>query len=629
MADLIWRFFHDGGFQPHGFCLMWRPEIFWTHVAADLLTAVAYFSIPLALLTLARRRPDVRYGWMLSLFGLFIVACGVTHLFGVWTMWVPSYGAEAVAKGVTAAASLGTAAALWPLMPRLIAMPSRRELEDKNARLAAEIASREEVEAALRRLNDELERRVAERTRDLERSNAELRRATEARRALLDTMVEGVIGYDADGAVTYFNDAARRLLAAPPDRPPALARGASTPPSPAARVLAGETVDGDEASIAKGDGSGTATFRFMGAPICDADGRIAGAVVTFTDVTAEKAGEERRRLLAGELDHRVRNMLATISSMIQVSRASAPTPDALAEALVGRVGALARAHGQLTGSGWRGASLRRVLVDETAPFAGDGRLSLEGEADATLTPKDASDLALAVHELATNAVKHGAWRGPEGRVVLTWRLAADRDPPEAEVVWREEGGPTVRPPTRRGFGGTLLGAVFGGARGGGVDLRYEPDGVVCVLRTPALPSGPEAPEPRPSPGAAPSDRPLSGRRILLVEDERLVGIDMARRFEEAGAIVSGPAVTPEEALALLGEGRVDAAVLDVNLGGHRVTAVAEALRARSVPFVFVSGYADLSLLPAELRAAPLVHKPADPSLVVDRIAALLARPVSR
>jgi len=180
MQAWIWDFLSQEGFQPHGMCLLWRPDVFWAHILSDLVIASAYFSIPIALMWLAVRRKDLIHRWVLVLFSAFIVACGITHLFGIWTMWVPSYGIEALAKVATAAVSMTTAIMLWPLMPTLLAMPSSQQLSMQNRRLAEEVAERKSAETRLQVLNDELEQRVAARTASLTRTNRELREAREA-----------------------------------------------------------------------------------------------------------------------------------------------------------------------------------------------------------------------------------------------------------------------------------------------------------------------------------------------------------------------------------------------------------------------------------------------------------------
>jgi len=177
LANFIWEFLSKEGFQPHGTCLLWRSDVFWAHVWADAAIALAYFSIPLAIVVFAYRRSDIAYGWVLYLFGTFIVSCAITHLFGIWTMWVPDYGLEAAVKIGSAAVSVATAVALWPLMPKMLAVPSPALLEQKNRRLAQEVGERKAAETRLAELNDELERRVTERTASLARANQELRAA--------------------------------------------------------------------------------------------------------------------------------------------------------------------------------------------------------------------------------------------------------------------------------------------------------------------------------------------------------------------------------------------------------------------------------------------------------------------
>ena len=128
--------------SPHGYCLTWRPELIWTHVVSDALIGTAYFSIPVVLAVLAFRRPDVGFGWVFWCFALFITACGTTHFFSIWTLWRPDYGAEALIKAATAAASVATAAALCPLLPTALAPPSPKQLRAMNSDLSAMVAER-------------------------------------------------------------------------------------------------------------------------------------------------------------------------------------------------------------------------------------------------------------------------------------------------------------------------------------------------------------------------------------------------------------------------------------------------------------------------------------------------------
>ena len=150
MFDWLTSLLAMRGLPPHGYCLLWDPRLVWTHVVADSLIALAYFSIPVVLWRLLRARPDVDFGWVMGLFAVFILACGTTHLFGIYTLWVPAYGVEAAIKVVTAIASVGTAILLIPLLPRLVALPSPGQLQAVNQQLIAESAEREKTAELLR-----------------------------------------------------------------------------------------------------------------------------------------------------------------------------------------------------------------------------------------------------------------------------------------------------------------------------------------------------------------------------------------------------------------------------------------------------------------------------------------------
>lgn len=141
--------FNSEGFIPHGHCYLWEPELLWTLVISDSIIALSYFTIPFGLMYFVSKRPDLKFNWIFKLFSVFILACGITHLYDVWTIWHPDYWPMAFAKAITAAASLLTAGLLWPLIPRAIKLPSTSQLEALNARLLAEIEQRKLYEAEL------------------------------------------------------------------------------------------------------------------------------------------------------------------------------------------------------------------------------------------------------------------------------------------------------------------------------------------------------------------------------------------------------------------------------------------------------------------------------------------------
>ena len=173
MAD----FLNGAGFVPHGVCLLWRPELLWTHVVSDGLIALAYFVIPVRLAALASARRDFAYRGTLWLFVAFILLCGLTHVVGMVTVWEPVYGAQAVVKSLTAVVSLATAAWLVPLIPRLLEIPSPAELAARNAALATALAERDGLLAELRGHRERLEAAVAERTAELQAANDSLAEA--------------------------------------------------------------------------------------------------------------------------------------------------------------------------------------------------------------------------------------------------------------------------------------------------------------------------------------------------------------------------------------------------------------------------------------------------------------------
>lgn len=182
---------NPAGLTPHGFCLSWAPGLVWLHAGSDAITALAYFSVPWALASFARKRSDLEYSWVLYLFVAFIVACGTTHLMSILTLWFPAYGIEGIVKLITALASIATAMVLWPLMPKLVAIPSPERLKSLNRELEATIAEQQRIAALLaesesrvRTANLELEQRVSDQTAELRTAMAKAERASsEALRA--------------------------------------------------------------------------------------------------------------------------------------------------------------------------------------------------------------------------------------------------------------------------------------------------------------------------------------------------------------------------------------------------------------------------------------------------------------
>lgn len=183
---------NPAGLTPHGFCLSWAPGLVGLHATSDAVVGLSYFSIPLALGAFTSQRRDLQYGWVVYLFMAFIMACGTTHLFSVLTLWVPAYGFEGLVKLLTALLSVATAVLLWPLIPKLVALPSPAQLEHLNRELSQTVAEQTKTSALLRAsetqvraANSDLERRVAEQTAELRAANAQLTEALAERDILL------------------------------------------------------------------------------------------------------------------------------------------------------------------------------------------------------------------------------------------------------------------------------------------------------------------------------------------------------------------------------------------------------------------------------------------------------------
>jgi two-component sensor histidine kinase len=175
MIELLNEMLAGGPFIPHGHCYLWLPELVWLHLVTDALIALAYYVMPIILISFVRKRSDLPFNWMFLMFGAFIIACGTTHVMNVWNVWYPTYWLSGGIKAGTAAVSLATASLLVPLVPKALALPSPAELEVLNGQLREQIREREQAEVALRQANDELEKRVQERTAALSDANEALR----------------------------------------------------------------------------------------------------------------------------------------------------------------------------------------------------------------------------------------------------------------------------------------------------------------------------------------------------------------------------------------------------------------------------------------------------------------------
>lgn len=349
-------------------------------------------------------------------------------------------------------------------------------------------------------------------------------------------------------------------------------------------------------------------------------------VLRHNELMAEERGkaDARQRVLNEELNHRVKNILAVIQSLVGHPVGDGRSLEEHVAALRGRIQALAFAHDQVV-RGDGGGLLAELLRAELGPFGDQGgEIDLAGP-DLWLDSRSFSVMALVLHELATNAAKYGALSRPSGRLSVAWRLSDDGS---VEIDWTESGGPRTRPPERSGFGTALIERSIPFDLGGTAHVVFGPTGVVARFTLPAeyvsLAEAPAGPRGRIAPEKPTAVLP-GNPSVLLVEDQMLIALDAESMLLDAGARGVATATTADDAYRRLGEDRPDVAVLDVNLGRTSSLSVAEELTRLDVPFIFATGYGDGEALPERFRAVPVVRKPYSAEALTAAVASVLTR----
>jgi PAS domain S-box-containing protein len=215
------------------------------------------------------------------------------------------------------------------------------------------------------------------------------------------------------------------------------------------------------------------------------DGQSVGDVITVQDITERKRHEERQKMLMHELNHRVKNTLATVQSMAMQTLRNSPNLSEAKERFEARLMALSKAHDVLTREKWEGAFLADIVERAVAPYCGEGRdrFVIEGPA-IRVSPRRALALAMALHELCTNAVKYGALSNDEGKVTIAWSVSNREAAPKLEMRWSEKDGPPVVPPSRKGFGSRLIERGLASDLGGEVKIAFAETGLTCVIVAP-------------------------------------------------------------------------------------------------------------------------------------------------
>ncbi len=469
----------------------------------------------------------------------------------------------------------------------------------------------------LEALNAELEERVAARTAELEAQTARLRRSEDRRSLALSAGNMGAWEYDPATDHLEWDAGQHRIYAIEQ-------RGVEATRQSILDIVHPDDRDKHPlvACLKVPGSSYQVEFRVVwpdgevrwcyGSSVVtrDAAGKVVRLNGVSVDITDRKRIEERQILLAREVDHRAKNTLAVVLSMLRLTRART-TPE-FVTALEGRIHALAATHNLLSSTHWQGADLRRIVDEELAPYRSSRGERVEADGpSAMLLPATAQSMALALHELATNAAKYGALSSATGHLKLSWTVGKDA----VELDWIETGGPATTQPTSLGFGLGIVRASIEAQFRGGVSYNWLPEGLHChlsipsaqIVGTPAAPATKDPGIPSRSASAA-GNQSLAGKRILMVEDEFLISMMVKNKLESLGAIVVGPYGRLGDGIAAAKRETLDAAVLDFNLGGTLASPLADLLMAHGLPFLFITGYQRDSI-DRRYAGIPVLQKP--------------------
>jgi PAS domain S-box-containing protein len=346
---------------------------------------------------------------------------------------------------------------------RAVHRPPERALDslDVLARQAADLIERSQTEATLR---------------DSEQRARQLA-------AIVEASDDSIVGTDLARRITSWNPGAERLFGYTAKEAVGMPIGALIPEAvrdqEAAifeRIRRGERVEPFD-TVRRGKTGHLIDVSLSVSPLRDLDGQIVGACSITRDITERKRSEKRIAMLAREAEHRTKNVLQAVQTVVHLSEAQ--TPEDLKQAIEGRIQALAKAHGLLAESRWSGADLGRLARQELAPYLQHARrhARIDGP-HVPLQPKVAQAIAIILHELAINAAKYGALSAINGYIEIVWiPLSSDR----LLLTWTETGGPVIVPPTRRGFGTHVMETLIKIDLGGELRFDWSPQGLVCEI----------------------------------------------------------------------------------------------------------------------------------------------------
>jgi len=320
---------------------------------------------------------------------------------------------------------------------------------------------------------------------------SERKRAQEVERrlaAIIASSDDAILSTDLNMVITSWNLGAERLyghsaeeaiggsvmMVVPDDR-------REEEPAILAKIRAGQKVEPYETKRRCKNGRLVDVLLSV-SPIYDTYGRIVGASKIAHDISAKKEAERLQTVLVGELNHRVKNVLATVMAIARQTLGRSDVDRTSVETFDARLTSMARAHDLLIHGNWEQAELTAVVRQALSPYPKE-KFEIHGPT-MQLAPRAVVSISLALHELATNAAKYGALSVPDGRVAIVWSLEGNGSD-RLRLRWQEAGGPTVTPPTRKGFGSRLIESLLAAELNGEVQVSYEPSGLICEVRAAA------------------------------------------------------------------------------------------------------------------------------------------------
>jgi two-component sensor histidine kinase len=345
------------------------------------------------------------------------------------------------------------------------------------------------------------------------------------------------------------------------------------------------------------------------------------------EIAQREHAVETQRLLIGELNHRVKNTLATVQAIANQTLRHANSQEDFVASFSGRIQALARVHTVLTDSNWRGTDLQRLFAEQLSVLDADSVVASGPEVH--LDPQMALHFAIVLHELSTNSQKYGALSTGEGSVTATWTQHSG----QLFLRWVEAGGPPVATLPKPGFGSKLIQQSIK-SHGGNAQMIQVDGGIKWEITVP-MPLAPPSTTQHEQAAAAPSDKrrranaidrtdtSVLGKRILVVEDEALVSVELVDSLTMYGIEAIGPSASVEDAMEVIGSTTLDGALVDANLNGRAVHEITAALVRCNIPFALVTGYTREDL-PKSFREYPLVAKPCTGPRVIEAIQRMLS-----